>query len=80
MVLDIFESIVPNEVMFHLNTLNNLLYDYHTTFMTDLSTDSALLYLTDKIRSNMPEGQLTGIVLMEIQNAFDNVKHNIVLE
>ena len=64
----------------YLNSLNNFLYDYHTTFMTDFSTDSALLYLTDKIRSNMPKGQLTGIVLMDLQKAFDNVKHNILLE
>ena len=48
--------------------------------MTDFSTDSALMYLTGKIRSNIHKGQLTGIVLTDLQKAFDKVKHNILLE
>jgi len=43
------------------------------------STDNALTFLTDKIRFNIDKGLYTGVVLLDLQKAFDTVDHDILL-
>ena len=43
------------------------------------STDTFLTYLTDHIRLQMDEGLYTGMVMIDLQKAFDNVDHGILL-
>ena len=59
---------------------NDILYDFQSGFRSDFSTDSALVYLTDKIRFNMDNGLMTSIVLMDLQKAFNTVNHEILLD
>ncbi len=42
------------------------------------STDTCLIHLTDHIRVQMAKGNYTGMVLLDLQKAFDTVDHNIL--
>ena len=44
------------------------------------STETALMYLSDHIRGNLDKGLLTGMVIIDLQKAFDTVDHRIVGE
>ena len=44
------------------------------------STQTALLYVTDYILSNMNEGYVTGAIFVDLKKAFDTVDHDILLE
>ena len=37
-------------------------------------------YLTDKVKIGFEEGLLTGMVLIDLQKAFDTIDHSILLE
>ena len=43
------------------------------------STDTTLTFLTDYIRCKIDKGDLIGLVLLDLQKAFDTVDHNILL-
>ena len=43
------------------------------------STDIALTFLSDKICFNMDKGLYTGVILLDLQKAFDTVDHDILL-
>ena len=44
------------------------------------STDFCLSYLTDKISNGFNSGLLTGMVLIDLQKAFDIIDHYILLQ
>ena len=56
-----------------------LLYDYQSGFMNSYSTDSCLTQLTDQIRFDMDKGNHTGMVMIDLQKAFDTVDLDILL-
>ena len=43
------------------------------------STDTCLLYLTDFIRKEVDKGNFCGMVLIDLQKAFDTVQYDILL-
>ena len=55
---------------------NNLLYAWQSGFPPIFSTDTMLRFLTDYIRCKIDKGELTGLVLLDLQNAFNVVDHN----
>ncbi|CAL4093985.1 unnamed protein product, partial [Meganyctiphanes norvegica] len=59
---------------------NNLLYDYQSGFRKGHSTDTCLIDLFDYIHSSLSEGDYVGMVLLDLQKAFDTVNHKIVCE
>ena len=59
---------------------NNILYKYQSGFRKHHSTDTCLSYLTDKVKIGFEEGLLTGMVLIDLQKAFDKIDHSILLE
>ena len=73
----IFERIIYNQLNDFLCS-HNLIYEYQSGFRRSYSTDTALTYLSDRIRLNMDAGLYTGIVLIDLQKAFDTVDHNIL--
>jgi hypothetical protein len=73
-----FERVVYNQLCDYLD-VKGLIYDFQSGFRRSYSTDSALTYLTDTIRLNMDAGLYTGIVLIDLQKAFDTVDHHILL-
>ena len=57
---------------------NNILYKYQSGFRNHHSTDTCLSYLTDKVKIGFEEGLLTGMVLIDLQKAFDTIDHSIL--
>ena len=74
-----FEKIVCDQMIDYL-TQYNILYKYQSGFRTKHSTDLCLSYLNDKILKGFDNGLFTGMILIDLQKAFDTVDHNILLE
>ena len=55
-----------------------LLYEYQSGFRKSHSTDSCLTNLSDYIRVLISEGKYVGMVLLDLQKAFDTVDHGIL--
>ena len=58
---------------------HKVLYKFQSGFRDSFSTDTALTYIVDAIRFNMDKGHFTGVVLLDVQKAFDMVNHDILL-
>ena len=54
---------------------NNLFYKFQSGFRTSFSTDTCLTYLKDYIWHGMDNGLYTGMVMIDLQKAFDTVNH-----
>ena len=61
-------------------TDNNILYKYQSGFCKNHSTDTSLSYLTNKIMADLDSGLLTGMILIDLQKAFDTINHDILLK
>ena len=59
---------------------NNILYEYQSGFRANHSTDFCLSYLNDKILKGFDSGLLTGMILIDLQKAFDTIDHKILLD
>ena len=57
---------------------NNILYDYQSGFRNSFSTDTCLIHLTDYIQNQVSKGKYTGLILLDLQKAFDTVDHDIL--
>ena len=77
-VSKVIERIIFDQINEYMVT-NNLLYDFQSGFRTSHSTDTCLLYLTDLIKTEVDNGKYCGMVLLDLQKAFDTVNHNILL-
>ena len=74
----ILEKTVHKQLENYLRS-EKLLYDYQSGFRNSYSTDSCLTQLTDQIRFDMDKGNYTGMVMINLQKAFDTVDHDILL-
>ena len=59
---------------------HNILYKFQSGFRKNHSTDFCLCYLADKISKGLDTGLLTGVILIDLQKAFDTIDHNILLQ
>ena len=53
------------------------IYNYQSGFRGNHSTNLCLSFLTDKILKGFDEGLLTGMILIDLQKAFDTIAHEI---
>ena len=72
------EKVILNQTQNFLDT-NMILYSYQSGFRKQYSTNTCLLHLTDKVRTGFEKGLLTGMVLIDLQKAFDTIDHGILL-
>ena len=75
----ILERAVYVQMEKHLKD-NNILYEFQSGFRTSYSTDTCLINLQDGIRKEISQGKYVGMVLIDLQKAFDTVDHDILLE
>ena len=73
----VFERVVPDQTEEFLS-LNKILYDYHSGFRKNHSTDTCLSFLNDKILKGFDDGLVTGMILIDLQKAFDTINHDIL--
>lgn len=57
----------------------NLLYEFQFGFRAAYSTDTCFIHLFDYIQQNFDEGKYVGMILLDLQKAFDTVNHAILL-
>ena len=58
---------------------HNIIYKYQSGFRTNHSTNSCLSYLSDKIQNGLVESKFTGMILIDLQKAFDTIDREILL-
>ena len=75
----ILERAVYVQMEKHLKD-NNILYKFQSGFRTSYSTDTCLINLQDSIRMEISQGKYVGMVLIDLQKAFNTVDHDILLE
>ena len=71
------KRIVYNQLEHYLKE-NNLLYKLQSGFRTSFSTGTCLTFLMDYIRSEMDFGNYIGMVMIDLQKAFDTGDHSIL--
>ena len=74
----VVERIVHEQTMEFLDK-HNILYKFQSGFRKNHSTDFCLCYLADKISKGLDTGLLTGVILIDLQKAFDTIDHRILL-
>ena len=57
----------------------NIIYDLHFGFRQQYSTSHALINITENIRKVPDDGNIGCGVFVDLQKAFDNVDHQILL-
>ena len=77
-VSKIIQKVIHDQTMNYL-TENSILYIDQSGFQKNHSTDTSLVYLTDKILTCFDSGLLTGMILIDLQKAFDTINHDILL-
>ena len=71
------EKVIHNQMQNFVDT-NVILYSYQSGFRKHCSTDTCLSNLTDKVWTGFEKGLLTGMVLINLQKAFDTINHGIL--
>ena len=58
---------------------HKLLYELKSGFTTAHSTDTCRIHLFDRIKQESEKGNYAGMVMLDLQKAFDTVDHDILL-
>ena len=58
----------------------SIFYKYKSVFRNNHSTDLFLSFLNDKILKGFDNGVYTGMILIDLQKAFDTINHKILLD
>ena len=75
----ILEKVVHDQTTEYLDK-SDLLYKFQSGFRKNHSIDTALSFLTNKISNGFDSGMLTGMVLIDLQKAFDTIDYEILLK
>ena len=79
-ILPIISKVFEKEVFRQLYTYLSdkaLLSDFQSGFRPKHSTLSALIHMCDEWYRGMDQGNLTGVVFLDIRKAFDSINHTI---
>ena len=72
----VFERVVLDQTKEFLS-VDKILYDYQSGFRKNHSTDICLSFLNDK---GSDDGLMTGMILIDLQKAFNTINHDILLK
>ena len=79
LISKIIEKVIHDQTQKFLNE-NNLFYHYQSGFRKNYSTNSCLSYLQNKILQGFDSNLSTGMILIDLQKAFDTIDHKILLD
>ena len=79
LISKVIEKAIHDQASTFLNS-RNLLYTYQSGFQKKHSTDFCLSYLNDKILKGFDWGMMTGMILTDLQKAFDTIDHDVLLQ
>ena len=79
LISKVFEKVIHDQTQVYISKYK-ILYDFQSGFRNSYSTDSCLVYLTNLIREGFDTGLYTGMILIDLQKAFDTIDHNLLLE
>lgn len=74
----VFDTLITKQIAGYLEE-NNLISSYQSGFRSNHSTDTALLKISEDIRSGAQRGLLTILLLFDFRRAFDTINHEILL-
>ena len=72
LISKIMEKVIHNQTQLFLDD-NNILYKHQSGFRKYYSTDICLSYLNDKVQIGFEQGWMTGMILIDLQKAFDTI-------
>ena len=75
----VLEKIVSNQLTDYLEK-NNLISNAQHGFRANLSTETALIQITNKIYNNIDNNKITLLTLCDLSKAFDSVNHELLLK
>ena len=78
-LLKIIERIIHDQKQEYLSK-NRILYRFQSGFQKNYCTNTCLGHLTDKITTRFEKGRFTGIILIDLQKAFDITDHQILIK
>ena len=76
-IVKFLERLMYNR-MYKFFSDNNLIYSLQLGFRRKYSTVHALISLTENIRKNLDEGNIDCGIFVDLQKAFDTIKHDIL--
>ena len=79
LISKVIEKVIHDQTSTFLNS-KNLLYNYQSGFRKKHSADFCLSYLNDKILKGFDRGTMTGMILIDLQKAFDTIDHDVLLQ
>ena len=79
LISKVIEKVIHDQASAFLNS-TNLLYSYISGFRKNHSTVYCLSFLNDKILKGFDQGLMTGMILIDLQKAFDTIDHDILLQ
>ena len=75
---DLCDWFVDNKLSIHFGEDKFQLFKFQSGFRPSHSTDTCLSFLNDKILKGFDSGLLTGMILIDLQKAFDTIDHDIL--
>ena len=75
----VIEKVIHNQTEIVLDK-NKVSYKYQSGVRRSFSTNSCLTLLTDKTNKCFESGKYTGLILIDLQKAFDTIDHEILLK
>ena len=79
LISKVIEEVIYDQSTDFLNP-RNLLYNYQSGFRKNHSTDFLPSFLNDKILKGFDQGLITGMILIDLQEAFDTIHNDILLQ
>ena len=70
-------------IYYQTNTIlseKNIFYNFQSGFRQNYSLSLPLSDLTDKVLKGFNEGLITGMILINIQKAFETINHEVLLQ
>ena len=78
-ISQIHQKIIHDQTIYFV-TKNNVFYKFQSVFRKFHSTDFCFLDLQDEVAKGFDSGLLTGMILIDLQKAFDTIDHKMPIE